>query len=191
MSPPQQEAVIQERILSQRLYLNRPQVVDVPFLHFCVADPQAHGSYLSAHQLTLQEVEVRFQNGFFWNEHSTTFLIKLKKDHSRIGMIHCWDKPEDPSTAMYAVQIALVDYRNLGYGTEAQRAVIGALFRQHHRKVVEVYTDMQNSAEAHTLKKLGFQLEESTSYLDLDVQRNGNVFRLRREVYCQMEAYFE
>ena len=180
--------MIQQNIYTERLILAQVEKLDLGFLSYCLSAPDAHGSFLSPTVVTPAVVEKRFLSGAYWNDDSKTFIVKLKRDRTRIGMFHFWVKPDDLSTAMYTIQIAVPEHRNLGYGTEVQLAAVNALFHQTHIETIEVYTDMNNMAEVRSLEKLGFRYCESKNYLDMDVERTGNLYRLTRGEYLQMES---
>jgi RimJ/RimL family protein N-acetyltransferase len=179
---------MQPTVYTERLLLTRVEKIDVGFLFFCLSSPEAHGAFLSAAVVEPEVVEKRLLSGAYWNDDSKTFIVKLKKDLTRIGMFHFWVKPDDRSTAMYTIQIAVMEHRNFGYGTEVQLAAVDALFHQTSLENVEVYTDMNNIAEVRCLEKLGFKYCDSKTYRDMDVERTGNLYRLTREEYLQMRS---
>jgi RimJ/RimL family protein N-acetyltransferase len=152
-------------------------------------DAEAHGRFLSTSHLSQQEIAHRVRNGTFWNDDSKTFIIKLKRDLTRIGVIHYWFRPEDRQVATYSVQIALPEQRNLGYGTEAQLSVIQMLFTQSRINAVEIYTDTENLPERRVLEKLGFRIRQTETYRDLDIERTGHLFCLHRDVYNKMGTF--
>lgn len=174
---------MQPKIFTNRLILSKCEEMDVAFLAFCMNDTDAHGQFLSSNRLSQAEIAHRVKNNAYWNDDSKTFIVRLKNDLTRIGIIHYWLKPEDRQIATYSVQIALPGQRNLGYGTEAQLAVINLLFTQSRINEVEIYTDTQNLAEAHILEKLGFRIRQTKTYQDLDIERTGHLFYLRRDIY--------
>ena len=180
---------MQSRIVTERLVLSRLEEMDVSFLAFCINDADAHGSFLSSRRLTKEEIIERFNLGAYWNDDSKTYIIKLRNDRTRIGIIHYWLKPDDHQIATYAVQIALSTQRNLGYGTEAQLAMTRMLFTQSRIKAIEIYTDMQNLPEIRVLEKLGFALQQTETYTDLDIERTGHLFQLRRDVFANLQDF--
>ena len=176
-------------IYTERLVLAQVEKLDVGFLAYCLSAPEARGSFLSAAPVEPQIVEKKRLSGAYWNDDSKTFIIKLKTDQTRIGIFHFWIKPDDRSTVMYTIQIAVEDHRNLGYGTEVQRAAIKSLFRIQSIENIEVYTDINNRAEVRCVEKLGFRYCESKPYLDMDVERTGNLYRLTREDQLKIESF--
>jgi RimJ/RimL family protein N-acetyltransferase len=182
---------MQPVLYTNRLILSRVDKLDLGFLSYCLNAPEAHGAFLSTTSIDPKEIEERFVRGAYWNEDSRTFIIKLKQNRIRIGMFHYWTKPNDRLTARYTIQIAVSEHRNLGYGTEAQLAFINALFLQTHLMNVEVYTDMSNKAEVRCLDKLGFRHCDTKTYMDMEVERTGNLYRLTRDEYRQMGALLQ
>ena len=174
-------------IYSERLILMQMEKLDVGFLSYCLSDPDAHGAFLSTAAVDPKTVESRFLSGAYWNDESKLYIVKLKDEQTRIGMFHVWAKPAHRATAMYTIQIAVVEHRNLGYGTEVQLAAVNAVFHDAQFDAVEVYTDINNLAEIRCLEKLGFRYCESKPYTDMNVERTGNLYRLTREEYLQME----
>ena len=176
-------------IYTEQLVLTQVEKLDVGFLSYCLSSSEARGPFLSATPIEPWRVEKKRLSGAYWNDDSKTFIIKLKKAQTRIGIFHYWIKPNDRSTAMYAVQIAVAEQRNLGYGTEVQLAAIKSLFRIPSIENIEVYTDMNNLAEVRCLEKLGFRYCESKTYLDMNIERTGNLYRLTRTDRQKMESF--
>ena len=182
---------MQPKIFTQRLVLSKVKEMDIPFLAYCLNEDEAHGRFLSSNKLLETEVAHRVRTGAYWNEDSKTYIIKLRDDATRIGIIHYWLKSDDRQIATYSVQIALPEKRNLGYGSEAQLALIRMLFVTSRITAVEIYTDTQNLVEAHVLEKLGFQIQQTRTYIDVDVERTGHVFFLPRETFESVANFLQ
>ena len=177
-----------DRVFSKRLVLRRVQRSDLLRLAEWSMSDAAHGEYLSKENLSLEEFTTRFSNGYFWNEHSRTFIIQIAEGTS-IGTIRHWAKAGDLAVAVVAIKIAVVESRGHGYGTEAQAALINHLFSARRYQSVEMVTDIDNVAEQRCLARLGFEHTRSLTYDDQRTSRVGNLYRLDRRQYESLPIY--
>ncbi len=143
----------------------------------------AYGDYLSCENHSLEDNIIKFENNSFWNDKSKTYIIETKKDTIPIGTLKYWTKTDLPNVAMMAIKITIPEFRNKGYGTEAQKGMIRELFKKYNYNAIEMYTDVNNIAQKKCLKKLDFEDIKTESYVDAGVQRQGHLFRLNKDRY--------
>jgi len=166
-----------DRIFTRRLLLRKMEAEDLLLFVSWSNCGEAYGSYLTPEHLTEAEALERLKSGLFWNGSSRTYIIALR-DGPPIGTIHFWLRPEKQRTAVVALKIALPEYRNRGYGTEAQKFLIMYLFERMEIQNVELYTDIDNHSQQRCLQKLGFDIADTLTYEDQKVTRTGHLFRL-------------
>lgn len=176
------------RIFTVRLQLRRIELEDLQLLARWSGDPEAHGQYLTPENHSVDHLGMQLRAGVLWNERNKTFLIELR-DGEPIGTIQYWIRSEDPGAAVIAVKIARTEERNKGYGTEAQKYLILFLFNRLAIRRIEMYTDVNNLAQQRCLRKLGFELAQSLSYADQQVQRLGSLYRLDRQRFVHEPIY--
>lgn len=177
-----------DRIFTIRLQLRRIESVDLALLAEWNRDPRTYGSFLTPESLSMDQLDLQLQAGVLWSDRNKTFLIELR-DGTPIGIIHYWIRMEEPGTAIIAVRIALPELRGRGYGTEAQKYLIMFLFNRLKIRQVEMYTDVNNTAQQRCLQKLGFELVQALTYADQQVQRIGYRFCLYRQGFTEQPIY--
>ncbi len=177
-----------ERIFSARLILARVKEDDGPLVVKWSSSPEANGRYLTADKISMSEWRSRLKSNFYWSEHAKTYTIALKNG-PLIGLIRYWQKGTDKTTALVTIKIALPDYRNKGYGAEAQNILVKKLFDYFGFHNVEMYTDINNLAEQKCLAKLGFRFVSAQLYNDHGVERTGKLYRLTRVDYEKSGIY--
>jgi RimJ/RimL family protein N-acetyltransferase len=176
------------RIFTVRLHLRRIELEDLPLLADWSNDPLACGPYLTPECHSADQLDTQLQAGALWAERNKTFLIE-RRDGEPLGTVHYWIRSEDPGTAVMALKIARPEERGKGYGTEAQKYLILFLFNRLNIRQVEMYTDVNNTAQQRCLHKLGFELTQALSYADQQVQRLGYLYRLGRQRFDHEPIY--
>ena len=176
------------KIFSKRLVLRKIQKKDLAIISDWTLTGEAYGKYLTQENINFQECENKFQNNFFWNKHSKTYIITLK-NNLPIGTIHYWLKSTNENCAIVQIKISIPSMRNNGYGTETQKALINNLFMNSKINMVEMSTDIDNIPEQRCLIKLGFNLNETTEYKDNNITRIGNVYTLSKEKHKTLAIY--
>ncbi len=166
-----------ELIFTRRLVLRKMEAEDLPLFVLWSNSREAYGSYLTPERLIDAEALEGLKSGLFWNGSGRTYMIVLRQGPP-IGTIHFWLRPEKQRTAVFSLKIALPEYRNGGYGTEAQKFLIMYLFERMEIQNVEVYTDIDNHVQQRCLQKLGFDIADTLAYEDQKVIRAGHLFRL-------------
>ncbi len=177
-----------DKIFSNRLVIRRMEKADLPMFSQWSVSPEAHGEYLTIHKFSLKECLEKFENDYFWNDNSKTFIIALR-DGQAIGTLHYWKNIAKIVRAVVTVKITLKEVRGKGYGTEAQKILINYLFQREKFDVVDMYTDLDNFAEQRCLAKLGFELVESLNFDDHGISRLGNLYRLTKEKHNDLAIY--
>ncbi|WP_051305741.1 GNAT family N-acetyltransferase [Desulfogranum mediterraneum] len=177
-----------DRIFSLRLQLRRVEERDLEQLASWSNQGLAYGDYLTPERLSLEQLAHQLRSGILWNGQSKTFVIELK-DGAAIGTLHYWLRAEARETAVMAVKIAVAGERAKGYGTEAQRIMVTFLFNRLGVRAIEMYTDINNTAQQRCLKKLGFELIDSLGYLDHQVERTGHLYRLDQDHFAEELSY--
>ena len=165
------------------LKLRRIEKKDLALIHQWHISADAHGDHLSPHDETLDQLTEQLENDVFWHEGSKTYLVELKEDLQPIGTFHYWSKPDDSTTAMYALKVAVPACRRKGYGTEMQKGMIKELFEKYKFKHIEVFTDIDNIPQQRCLEKLDFDYVGVRDYQDQGFDRQGKVYLLSRERY--------
>ncbi len=170
------------RIFAKRLVLRKIEDNDLRLITEWSNSKEAHGEYLSPELYSLNECRDKFQNGYYWNDHSKTYLIELKNGKS-IGTIHYWKHTDNRESVAYSIKICYPGLRGKNYGEETQKILIKHLFNICNIGIVEIHTDIKNTAEEKCLRKLGFDLISSLIYNDQNVIRTGYLYRLTYDKY--------
>jgi RimJ/RimL family protein N-acetyltransferase len=177
-----------DKLLTPRLSLRRVYEEDLQLLVDWSNNQEAHGDYLTPEGLDREMALSQIATGRLWNDENRVFLVELKNGLP-IGTVHYWLRSEYKNCGVMALKIADPKNRNSGYGTEAQKYVIINLFERQKVEAVEMYTDINNLAQQRCLKKLGFELVETLSYEDHQVNRVGHLFRLDVTMYSKSLYY--
>ncbi len=178
-----------DKLFTPRLCLRRMGKPDLPQLVEWSRSTEAYGKYLSPENLKTDQLGQQLQAGVFWNDREKVFLILRREDEKMLGTIHYWQPVGREKTAAMALKIALPEERGKGYGTEAQKYLVSYLFDRCGMEQVEMHTDIDNMIEQRCLRKLGFELVDSLSYTDQQVQRIGHLYRLTRTGYAAQPIY--
>lgn len=175
-------------IYTPRLCLRRIVKDDLQILASWSTSETAHGSYLSAENLTEEELRTKLENGGLWSQTNRTFLVELR-DGPPLGIIHYWIRPESKESAVVKIKLSDPHQRGMGYGTEAQKYLVMNLFQRMKMDEVLMYTDINNKAQQRCLNKLGFELSESLTYDDQQVTRLGHLYRLHSSQFQRCHIY--
>ncbi|MCP3927028.1 MAG: GNAT family N-acetyltransferase [Desulfobacterales bacterium] len=177
-----------KKIFSKKLILRMIEEKDLPLIVKWSNSKVATGEYLSMEQYSPDDCLKKFENNYFWNDNSKTFIIELLNGKP-IGTIHYWAKPDKKKIVNICVKITSVGFRGKGYGYEAQKILILNLFTRMWCELIEMYTDIDNIIEQGCLAKLGFEFVESLTYRDRDVNRLGVLYRLTIEKFNELIIY--
>lgn len=178
-----------ETLYTRRLQMRRIRESDLPLILAWSNSEEACGAYLTPERFCAPSLAEQFTANAFWNRNDKTFLIEKRDPVLAIGTIHFWLRPDQRDTAVISVKIAEVRERNRGYGTEAQKYLIILLFDQIGVKQVEMYTDIDNTAQQSCLGKLGFAIRHSLTYDDRQMKHTGHLYRLTRQDYRTKAIY--
>jgi len=178
-----------DQLFTPRLCLRRVQEGDLAQVVDWSHSIDAYGGYLSPENLQIEQVRRQLQACVFWNDQEKLFLIDLREENKALGTIHYWQPAGREKIAAMALKIALPDERGKGYGTEAQKYLISYLFERAGKEQVEMHTDIDNTIQQRSLHKLGFELVDSLSYTDQQVQRIGHLYRLTKTGYAVQPMY--
>lgn len=176
------------QINTPRLCLRKIEQTDLQLVTEWSNSEAAHGDYLTPDRMDEAKALSALQSGLFWNDMNKIFMVELK-DATPIGTIHYWIRSEDHNCAVMALKVVDQGTRCQGYGTEAQKYLIMQLFERGHLGRVEMYTDIGNRPQQRCLEKLGFELADSLTYLDHQVQRIGYLYRLSHQKYSAHSLY--
>jgi RimJ/RimL family protein N-acetyltransferase len=177
-----------DKLLTPRLSLRRVQQEDLSLLVDWSNSSDAYGDYLTPEGLDRELVQEQVLSGRLWSDENRLFLVEIK-DGPTIGTVHYWLRAERKKCGVMALKIADPGKRNNGYGTEAQKYVIINLFERLKLEVVEMYTDINNLPQQRCLRKLGFELVETLTYDDHQINRVGHLFRLDHQAYSKSLYY--
>ena len=99
-------------------------------------------------------------------------VVGIENDGEMIGVALVKDLAEEP--ACYDLQQFMIDrrFQGRGYGTEALRALLGELSREHKYDCVEVCVHKSDGAARRVYEKVGF---EDTGYVDEDAPDSLNL----------------
>ena len=181
-----------DQLYTSRLALAKIQKKDLPTIVAWSRSETACGRYLTPEKFTLGQMASQIQTGVFWNDLEKMFLVKTKKDNKAIGTAHYWHPTGGRNIVTrvaMALKVALPEERGKGYGTEIQKFLIMYIFDRLSVECIEMYTDVNNSAQQRCLKKLGFELIESLTYDDHQEIRTGHLFQLTSKGYRTHPIY--
>jgi RimJ/RimL family protein N-acetyltransferase len=181
--------LIAEILYTRRLQMRRIKESDLPLILAWSNSEEACGPYLTPERFCAPRLSEQFGANAFWTPHDKTFLIEKRKPVLAIGTIHYWLRPDHSDTAVMSVKIAETGERARGYGTEAQKYLIILLFEQIGVKQVEMFTDIDNTAQQNCLRKLGFAIRQSLTYDDHQVKRIGLLYGLTQPDYLATPIY--
>ena len=176
-------SLLGDKIFTRRLALKRVQEIDLPTIVSWSRSTTACDEYLTPENYDQEQLRQQIHSNVFWNDHERMFLVELKEEGRPIGTVHYWQPTGGNNTVTMALKVAVPEERGKGYGTEIQKFLIMYIFDRLPVKAVEMYTDINNSAQQRCLQKLGFELVESLVYDDQQEKRTGHLFRLTSEQY--------
>lgn len=175
--------------MTPRLRLRKVEEGDLDQLIAWSNSAEAYGAYLTPERLDERQGWAAYESGALWNEEHKLFIIELKENWQPIGTLHYWLRSEKKNCAVMALKITEQDWRNKGYGTEAQKYAIAQLFNRLKLDRVEMYTDINNGAQQRCLRKLGFELVESLCYDDREIKRVGHLYRIDSRSFATTPMY--
>lgn len=178
-----------DQLFTPRLRLRKIGEQDLNLILAWSRSSEAHGPYLSPENLREDRLRSQLASGALWNSQERLFLIVRREDDKPLGTIHYWRPAGRDRVAALALKITEAGERGQGYGTEAQKYLIRHLFEQEGMERVEMHTDINNQAQQRCLAKLGFELVESLTYTDQQVERIGHLYRLTRSAYLSQPLY--
>jgi RimJ/RimL family protein N-acetyltransferase len=178
-----------EKLFTSRLVLRKAQEVDIPIIVAWSQSAKACGAYLTPKKDDVEQMRQQIHSDVFWSDREKMFLVELREDGRPIGTAHYWHSPGRQSTVAMALKVAIPEERGKGYGTEIQKFLIMYIFDQLPVEAVEMYTDVNNTAQQRCLQKLGFELIESLVYDDQQEKRTGHLFRLTAKQYHSHPIY--
>ncbi|MCK5071089.1 MAG: GNAT family N-acetyltransferase [Desulfocapsa sp.] len=150
----------------------------------------ACGNYLTPENYDIEQMRNQVQSGVFWSDKEKMFFVETKDSSRPIGTAHFWQPTSGGDTITMALKVAMPEERGKGYGTEIQKFLIIHIFSNIPTiKAIEMYTDINNSAQQRCLTKLGFELIESLMYDDQKKKRTGHLYRLTAEQYNSHPIY--
>ncbi len=178
-----------ERVFTSRLLLRRVRRDDIAMLVKWSQSVEYCGKYLSPECFDHVQLQHQLESHVFWSDEEKLFIIETKEEHTPIGTIHFWQPTGKTDTRVVALKIAEPNQRSKGYGTESQKFLIIYLFERLGIQRIEMYTDINNTAQQRCLQKLGFDLVESLSYEDQKEYRTGNLYCLDYDKYLKEPIY--
>ncbi len=179
-----------DKLFTRRLSLAKIQEENLPIVVEWSLSATACGPYLTPEKFNLEWMQTQVQSGVLWSDREKMFFVETKETGLPIGTAHYWQPHGGGNTITMAVKVALPEERGKGYGTEIQKFLIMHLFdRMNTIKAVEMYTDINNTAQQRCLSKLGFELIESLLYDDQQEKRTGHLYRLTADKYHRHPIY--
>lgn len=177
------------QLFTRRLTLRRVQESHLPTIVAWSQTEAACGGYLTPESYNMEQMKEQVRSGVFWSDLEKMFLVELKEDGRPIGTAHYWQPTGRQNTVTMALKVAIPEERGKGYGTEIQKSLIMHILDRLPVQSIEMYTDINNTAQQHCAKKLGFELIESLVYDDQREKRTGHLFRLTSEQYKAHPIY--
>jgi len=173
-----------DKLFTRRLILSKIREDDLQTIVIWSRSEVACGPYLNPENYDIEQMRMQIKSGVFWSELERMFLVSLKESELPIGTVHYWRQPAaSQNTITMALKVALPEERGKGYGTEIQKFLIMHVFDRLSVEAIEMYTDIDNTAQQRCLQKLGFELIESLAYDDQQEKRTGHLFRLTSKQY--------
>jgi RimJ/RimL family protein N-acetyltransferase len=146
--------------MSDRISLRPFLDEDLPFLERLAVDPDALGPFEWAGFTDARARRRRWEADGYVGPTSTALAV-VRPDDGVIG-IASWEARTrgGPVGACYEIGLALLpEHRGRGWGTVAQRLLVGHLFRFTLANRLEAQTDAENIAEQQALERIGFRRE--------------------------------
>lgn len=178
-----------DKLFTNRLALKRVQEDHLPEIVAWSQTEAACGEYLTPEGYNAEQMREQIRSGIFWNDLEKMFFVELKEDGRPIGTAHYWQPTGKQKTITLALKVAIPEERGKGYGTEIQKSLITYIFDRLSMDSIEMYTDINNTAQQRCAKKLGFKLIESLVYEDQRERRTGHLFRLTSLQYKSHPIY--
>lgn len=178
-----------DTLYTRRLALSKIQETDIPTVVAWSKSEQACGSYLTPECYDPEQMRIQIASEILWNDKEKMFIVKTKEDARPIGTAHYWRSAGGRNVVSMALKVALPEERGKGYGTEIQKFLIIYILDRLQVSAIEMYTDINNTAQQRCLNKLGFELIESLAYEDHHEKRTGHLFRLTVEHYRTHPIY--
>lgn len=178
-----------DTLFTRRLSLSKIQEKHLPSIVAWSHSETACGAYLSPEKYDIEQMRSQIQSGVFWGDKEKMFFVETKEDGRPIGTAHFWQPTGGGNRITMALKVALPEERGKGYGTEIQKFLIIHIFDRLTIEAIEMYTDINNTAQQRCLKKLGFELIESLIYDDQQEKRTGLLYRLTAEQYHSHPIY--
>lgn len=178
-----------ETLFTRRLSLAKIQEENLENIVKWSHSEEACGAYLTPEKYNLEQVTNQLKSGVFWSSREKMFFVAAKEDGRAIGTAHYWQPTGSGSNITMALKVAVPEERGKGYGTEIQKFIIMHIFDSLPVERIEMYTDINNSAQQRCLKKLGFELMESLLYDDQQQKRTGHLFQLTAKQYHSHPIY--
>ena len=178
-----------DKLFTRRLALAKIRENDLPAIVAWSQSKTACGSYLTPEGYNVEQMRAQIRSGVFWSDLEKMFLVKLKENDQPIGTAHYWQATGGKNTIAMALKVATPEERCKGYGTEIQKFLIMYILEQLPVEAIEMYTDINNTAQQRCLNKLGFELIESLIYDDQREKRTGLLFRLTSRQYKSHPIY--
>lgn len=178
-----------DKLFTSRLALAKIQESDLPVIVSWSQSKTACGPYLTPESYNMEQMRDQIRSGVFWSDREKMFLVQLKEDGRAIGTAHYWQATGGKNTIAMALKVAVPEERRKGYGTEIQKFLIMYILDQLQVEAIEMYTDINNTAQQRCLHKLGFELIESLIYDDQREKRTGHLFRLTSRQYKSHPIY--
>lgn len=178
-----------DTLFTRRLSLSKIQEENLPSIVAWSHSETACGAYLTPEKYDIEQMRSQIQSGVFWSDKEKMFFVETKEDGRPIGTAHFWQPTGGGNTITMALKVALPEERGKGYGTEIQKFLIIHIFDRLTVEAIEMYTDINNTAQQRCLKKLGFELIESLIYDDQQEKRTGLLYRLTAEQYHSHPIY--
>lgn len=144
-----------DKLYTRRLALGKIRDEHLATIVVWSFSESACGSYLTPESYNVEQMRGQIQSGAFWSDREKMFFVETKEDGRPIGTAHYWQPTGSKNTITMALKVAVPEERGKGYGTEIQKFLIIHIFDQLKIESIEMYTDINNTAQQRCLKKTG------------------------------------
>ncbi|MDF1751410.1 MAG: GNAT family N-acetyltransferase [Verrucomicrobiales bacterium] len=164
---------------TERLVLRETGFSDIEEIYFLRSDAEVN-KYLGGGSCENRETAkahiTLVQEQFAWGK-TFNWSICLKPSGRMIGSICLWNISRKKNTAEIGYTLHPL-HQHQGYMNESMKAVLDFGFREKQYRLIDAYTDRDNSKSVKLLLKNGFVLDESKT--DVEVPTN-RIYALTRE----------
>jgi RimJ/RimL family protein N-acetyltransferase len=131
---------------------------DLPVIERLTGDPEAAGEHSWQGWVDPRYWRRRWEETRLLSEQGGALMVERAGE--RLGFVAWRRQPTSRTSYCWNIGIGMLpEVRGLGYGTEAQRLLVGYLFAHTQVHRIEAVTEITNTSEQWALDKAGFTRE--------------------------------